>query len=77
MKKSLEKIGNCIFYTGVLVAAYGLYQIYINRKGLPPGVCPVNENRTIMYLAISMFIISLILYTIYDFKEKKRNKEMN
>lgn len=77
MKKSLEKIGNCIFCTGVLVAAYGLYQIYINRKGLPSGVCPVNENRTIMYLAISMFIISLILYTIYDFKEKKRNKEMN
>lgn len=71
MKKNLDKISDYIFYTGFLVAAYGFYKIYINRSGLPQGVCPVDDNRPILYVAIGMFLISLILYIIDDFQKKK------
>lgn len=75
VKKNLEKISNYIFYTGLLVAVYGFYKIYISRRGLHPGVCPIDDNRPIMYIAIGLFIVSLVLYIICDFQEKK--KEMS
>ncbi|MBU5292467.1 hypothetical protein FYJ27_02530 [Anaerosalibacter bizertensis] len=74
VKKNLEKISNYIFYTGLLVAVYGLYKIYISRRGLPQGVCPIDDNRPIMYIAIGLFIVSLVLYTICDFQEKKKKQ---
>lgn len=69
--KNLEKVSNYTFYGGLLATIYGLYRIFISRKDLAPGACPIEDNRPIMFIAIGLLIISLILSFICDFKIKK------
>ncbi len=58
------------YYLGLLVSAFGLYKIYISRKGLPAGACPIDDNRPILILGISLFIISIVLGFIGDRRSK-------
>lgn len=76
MKKNLEKISNYIFYIGVLVAGYGLYKSFISTRGLPPGACPIEDNRPKLYLAIGLLLISYIMSFIND-RQIKKNKNKN
>ncbi|NMA85710.1 MAG: hypothetical protein GX968_00110 [Tissierellia bacterium] len=70
MKNKLEKISNYIFYTGVIVAVYGLYKSFISTRGLPPGVCPIEDNRPKIYLALVLLLASVIISFINDKKYK-------
>lgn len=71
MNKKLGKINNLIFYIGLIVAVYGLYRSYINTKGLPPGVCPIENSRPILFIAIGLLILSTVLSYIQDIQNKK------
>lgn len=66
MRKNLGKISNYIFYAGVVVAVYGLYKSFISTRGLPPGACPIDDNRPKLYLAIGLLLISYIMVLIDD-----------
>lgn len=71
MKKNLEKISNYIFYIGLVVAVYGLYKSFISTRGLPPGACPIENNRPKLYLAIILLLLSYIMSYINDRQKKK------
>lgn len=73
MKKNLEKISNYIFYIGLVVAVYGLYKSFISTRGLPPGACPIENNRPKLYLAIILLLLSYIMSYIND--RQKKNKD--
>lgn len=75
MNKNLGKISNYIFYLGLLVAAYGLYKSYISTRGLPPGACPIENNRPVLYIAIGLLVISTILSYIQDLQKKNKDKK--
>lgn len=73
MNKNIYKISKYSFYGGILVAAYGLYKIYIDRRGLPLGACPIENNRPIMYIGIALLVISLVLDFVGDFEKRKND----
>lgn len=74
MKKNLEKISNYIFYIGLVVAVYGLYKSFISTRGLPPGACPIENNRPKLYLAIILLLLSYIMSYINDRQKKIKIK---
>lgn len=74
MKRNLDKISNYIFYSGLVVAIYGLYKSFISTRGLPPGACPIEDNRPRLYLAIGLLLISFILSYLHDMQKKKDKK---
>lgn len=69
MKKVLQWTEQITFYTGLLLAGYALFRIYLSRKGLPPGACPVDDNRIWINLAIACLVVSIIL----SFFQKKKS----
>ncbi|MFZ5754092.1 MAG: hypothetical protein ACOY3J_07600 [Bacillota bacterium] len=71
MVKKLRLLANIFLGFSLLSAAYGFYQIYLFRATLPPGVCPVDNNRTFLYLGIAFALSSLILdYTAGRYEKK-------
>lgn len=70
MKKKLEKISNFIFYIGVAIAGYGLYKSYIATRGLPPGACPIEDNRPKLYVAL-VFLLSSYILSLISGRRKK------
>ena len=65
MKNLLENklifISNILFYSGLLIGAYGIYIIYKVKLLLPEYVCPVDSNRIIITVSIVLLITSIII----------------
>lgn len=69
-KVNWGKISNWLFYMGLVIGAFGYYNIFKVRAALPPGVCPVNDNRWLLFLAMFSMIGSVITATI---NERRKN----
>ena len=65
MKNLLENklifISNILFYSGLLIGAYGIYIIYKVKLLLPEDVCTVDSNRIILTVSIVLLITSIII----------------
>ena len=72
MKKYIARVSKYTFYAGVLTAIYGLLKSFIDRRGLPPEACPIEDNRPIMYIGIALLIISIVLDFIDDHQRNKK-----
>ncbi len=48
--------------------------INIIRRSLPPGVCPVADNRPLIFIAIGFALLTFILSSI-EVKEKKKEEK--
>lgn len=59
MKRFFRVLGSVTFVGALVSAAYALIRIYLARKGLPPGVCPVDNNRPWLYLTLVLIGVSL------------------
>ncbi|GAA0177369.1 hypothetical protein SH2C18_06180 [Clostridium sediminicola] len=66
-KKNFNLLTNMFFYLGVSVSLFAIGKTYYDRSVLPEGVCPVNDNRFLMYLGI----ISLIIHVIASYLGEK------
>lgn len=73
VKFSLNKLSNFLFYLGVLLGIIGYYQIYKGRIMLPPGACPVDNNRVLIIISILILISSIMTSIIYE-KNLKKNR---
>ena len=71
IKKRVNKISDYLMYSGVIVGVYGLYKVIVSRIGLPEGVCPITDNRGVLYLGMILLISSVILSFISDREDKK------
>lgn len=61
----------------LLGAALGIYvfvNIFISGSKLPAGVCPVTNNRPLIYTAIAFCCISFIL-TLFEGKNTKKSSK--
>ncbi|WP_291956371.1 hypothetical protein [Mahella sp.] len=62
-------ISNIFFILAMVVAAYALFSLYMAYRSLPPGVCPVDNNRGWLYAAIILSVVSLVL-SFFEGKNK-------
>ncbi len=60
----MKKISNILFGLAIIFGAYGGAQIIYNRINLPQNVCPIDNNRIYLYIAIACVVISVILEMI-------------
>ena len=73
--KQYISFSNMIFIIAIAIFVYGVYNIYIVRKMLPVGVCPIDNNRPILFLGVFFMLISILVSYIED--KIKRNKVSN
>lgn len=73
---NIGKVINYMMNIGIATSIYSMYKIYDGKKGLPEGVCLINDNSTILYISITILVISLILSVIYDIKNKNKLKNI-
>lgn len=59
-KKLYSIINNILFITFVITSLYALFNTYLARKDLPPGICPVDNSRPLLYLAIATGVLSFV-----------------
>ncbi|WP_461206831.1 hypothetical protein [Clostridium sp. DL1XJH146] len=72
--KKVKFITNIYFLVAILVSAYALLKTYyFDRIGLPEGVCPVDNNRPLMYLSIGLLVTYFI--GTYFIEKKLKNEE--
>lgn len=71
LKNKLIFISNILFYSGLILGAYGFYVVFKMRISLPEGVCPITDNRKIITFSIILLISSIILEWIGNRKIKK------
>lgn len=68
-KKIYSIINNVIFISSLLISLYAFINIYLMRRGLPPGSCPVENYRPWLYLAIALGAVSFIA-SFFELKKK-------
>lgn len=58
---SIKNISDYLINIGILLCVINLILLYISRSRLPEGVCPINENNSLILLAIVISSIGLVL----------------
>ncbi|MCF0149282.1 MAG: hypothetical protein HUJ77_12905 [Clostridium sp.] len=71
--KKLMNFSNIIFIAAICTFIYGLYKIYAIRRVLPPGVCPIDSNRPILFIGVFLMLISIL---ISYFEDKQKSKKI-
>lgn len=74
-KKVLSLISNILFYLGAGLSVLAIILTITVRASLPPGVCPIDNNRPLIWTAVAMLIASLILSVLAGRLNKRTNKE--
>lgn len=70
--KDLKRINNILFYSSVIFALGVLGKNYWDRSRLPEGVCPIDNNSYLIYISISLLIVSFIFSIVLSHLEKKQ-----
>jgi len=75
MKNKIGIVLNILFILAIILAAYTLIKVYyLDKNNLLPGLCPVNNNRTLIFISIGVLFLYYILSAIYDKKIKNHSK---
>ena len=57
------------------MAALALYLIISTRLSLPPGVCPIDNNRPLIFASIAVLLVSLVLSIAADRHKKNLGRK--
>lgn len=71
LKNKILFISNLLFYSGLLVGAYGLYIIYKVKLSLPEGACLIEDNRRILIVSVLLLVASILTEWIGSKKSYK------
>ncbi len=74
-KKVLSLISNILFYLGAGLSALAIVLTITIRASLPPGVCPIDNNRPLYFTAVAVLISSFVLSVLAGRLKKRTNKE--
>lgn len=64
-------LSNISLAAGSIIGLYAFIMTFLSYRSLPPGVCPIDLNRSWMYTAIVLLGLSFIL----SFFEPKKTKK--
>ncbi|RVU54619.1 hypothetical protein [Anaerosphaera multitolerans] len=72
MKKiiNLKNLSRLLYGSGIIIATVTLYKIIKVKMILPPGVCPVDNQRNTIFLSIGLLISSFIIDLFLERKNK-------
>ncbi|NTV89776.1 MAG: hypothetical protein HGA22_05370 [Clostridiales bacterium] len=71
-KKLFFWLGNGSLILGAAIGIYALAEIFLLRSKLPAGVCPVTSSKPLLYVSITLCILSFV---VSFFEPKKLNPE--
>jgi hypothetical protein len=74
LQKTMSVISNVLFGAGAVIGLYVLVKTVMLYQSLPPGVCPIDANRTWMYISVALLILS-ILFSFFEPKKEKKKKK--
>lgn len=74
MKLNVSILSNILLAAAVIIGGYAIVNVYLLKRNLPSGVCPVIRNRPLMYTAIVLCIVSLRL-SFFDKKAQNNQKQ--
>ncbi|HZJ56802.1 MAG TPA: hypothetical protein VFD89_00995 [Clostridia bacterium] len=60
-RRLIRLFGNILFILAIGLSLYLLIGLFIVRRSLPPGVCPIDNKRPLMYIAIALALSSFVL----------------
>jgi phosphotransferase system glucose/maltose/N-acetylglucosamine-specific IIC component len=69
-RKTISIISNITFAITIILGGYVLISGYLARRNLMPGACPIEDNRTLLYIAIGFAVVTFIL-SFFDVKKPK------
>ena len=73
--KLFKYVSNISFGVGAALAVYAIVTIFITRASLPPGACPIDTSRPVVYIAVGFLAISLITSFFTGKKKEKENTQ--
>lgn len=74
-EKAFKIINNVIYAVFIIITVYTLADIYLLNDGFSTGVCPVENNRPLLYLAIAMAVMSFVFPYFKKYITTKGNKQ--
>ena len=69
MKINIKIISDYLINIGIILCLYSLLVVYISKKSMPSGTCPIDENNNLLYISIFISLLGLILSFISDRKK--------
>ncbi len=75
-KKTLLYLSNGALIIGAVIGVYALTDIYLLKSRLPSGVCPITNDRPLLYIGIVLCCISFIL-SFFEHKAKSKKDKNN
>ena len=73
--KRIKKLSDYLFVASILFSLGVLLKSWFDRKGLPEGVCPIDNNSQWITMAITLLVISFVATSLIDFYTKKHSGE--
>lgn len=74
-KKLFKIISNITFGIGSAIAIYAIVTTFIIQSNLPPGVCPIDNGRPLIYVSIGFLVVSLITSFLSGKNNKKKSNQ--
>lgn len=69
MNINIKKTSVYLTNIGIILCLYSLFVVYVSKKSMLPGTCPIDENNNLLYLSIFISLLGLILSFISDRKK--------
>lgn len=66
---SIKRISNYLMNIGIVLSVFNIVLIYISKRSLPEGVCPINENNNFILFSIGISGLGLVL-SFFDMNKK-------
>ncbi|MCM1988613.1 hypothetical protein [Oceanirhabdus seepicola] len=70
-KIKLHTISNLLFISAVIISIFSLGKTVYERSRLPEGVCPIDNNRSIMIIGMIMLFLYLVVSTVEGYIRKE------
>jgi hypothetical protein len=64
------RISKLLFYLGSATGVFALIRTWLLNRDLPEGVCPIDTNRPLLYVALGMLAVSLLLDILFPANRK-------
>mgnify|MGYP001176911342 CR=1 FL=1 len=66
------RLSQLLFYAGAATGVFALIRTWLLNRNLPEGVCPIDTNRPLLYVALGMLAASQLLDLIFPRKKSKK-----
>ncbi|WBW99142.1 hypothetical protein [Oceanirhabdus sp. W0125-5] len=70
-KIKLHTISNMLFISAVFMGIFSLGKTFYERSRLPEGVCPIDNNRSMMIIGAILLLLYIVVSTVEDYINKK------